>query len=30
LPKVKCQQLFGQTGQSGANIVNNCKFFIYG
>ena len=30
LPKVKCQQLFGQTRQSGANIVNNCKFFIYG
>ena len=30
LPKVKCQQLFGQTGRSGANIVNNCKFFIYG
>ncbi len=30
LPKVKCQQLFGQTRQSGASIVNNCKFFIYG
>ena len=30
LQKAKCQQLFGQTRQSGANIVNNCKFFIYG
>ena len=30
LPKVKCQQLFGQTARSGASIVNNCKFFIYG
>ena len=30
IAKVKCQQLFGQTGQSGASIVNNCKFFIYG
>ena len=30
IAKAKCQPLFGQTRQSGANIVNNCKFFIYG